>query len=75
MIKYLTEDLAEDLEPRLFELLNKEGNTTAEIEEIKSYSKVIEVKNLGYGNSFHPDHEQISIIIKDDDNTWTNYKI
>lgn len=63
------------LDPRLEELLNKEGNTEAEIEEIRNHDQVKDVQNVGFGNSIHPEFEQINIIIEgyDDDHDEVVY--
>ncbi len=52
------------LDPRLEELLNKEGNTETEIEWIKNHDQVKYVQNVGFGNSVHPKFEQINIIVE-----------
>lgn len=66
------------LDPRLEELLNKEGNTEAEIEEMRNHDQVKDVQNVGFGNTVHPDFEQINIIVEgyhDDgnDEIFNNY--
>jgi hypothetical protein len=52
------------LDPRLEELLNKEGNTEAEIFEMRNHDQVKDVQNVGFGNEMHPDFEQINIIVE-----------
>jgi hypothetical protein len=68
------------LDPRLEKLLDKEGNTEAEIEWIRNHVQVKDVQNVGFGNSVHPNFEQINIIVenifdKDNDEIYHNYLI
>jgi hypothetical protein len=65
------------LDSRLEELLNKEGNTETEIEEMRNHDQVKDVQNVGFGNEFHPEFEQINIIVEgyseDRDEVFYNY--